>query len=89
MLMAGDTAALKKYLSITWWDRYHTHVYGGGGLIIGAASIICAVIFYLHPKQESYELVYDELLSNVVDGKLFEVWLAEGVAVLSRRPGLP
>jgi len=40
-ILAFDESLVRQSLSITWWDRYHNHVYGG----ITTAAFILSIVF--------------------------------------------
>jgi len=55
-----DENLIRKHLSITWWDRYHNHVYGVTTVIAFIASILFFVIPYFIPKDEALVLKPDD-----------------------------
>jgi hypothetical protein len=46
-ILSNDLKSVARSLSISWWDRYHNHVYGLGGLVVGTFGIFIAIVSYL------------------------------------------
>lgn len=70
ILVNFNEKTIKKALKITWWDKYHNHIYG----IISLTGVILSIIFFIFPilYNKSYEKVeaHFEIKNNWID-KLF------------------
>ena len=44
-IMKCDEQRVRRALSVTWWDRYHSHVYGLATII----ALVLAIVFYVFP----------------------------------------
>jgi hypothetical protein len=56
---------IEKQLNISWWKRYHIHVYGVGGLLLGILGI--AIVFiYNRPPANWRDLLEEELRAPII-----------------------
>lgn len=48
-LLSSDKIDLLKQLHITWWDRYHNHVYG----VFSVVGVVLSVVFFVTPPAQT------------------------------------
>ena len=68
-ILQCEESRVKKSLSITWWDRYHVHVYGG----IGIAAFIFSILFFVVPYFDLSTKPKHETVDSVAVDEIIEI----------------
>lgn len=58
-ILKCDDQLVRQSLSVTWWDRYHNHVYGVATIVALVLSIVFLVIPWMFPADDPRHVVVE------------------------------
>ena len=58
-ILKCDEQLVRQYLSVTWWNRYHNHVYGAATIIALVLSIVFFVVPLMNPTDDTRHVVVE------------------------------
>lgn len=61
-ILSCDEQDVRKTLSVTWWDRYHNHVYGAAGIVALVLTILFFVVSFTAKRPLASVLDIDTIL---------------------------